>query len=346
MEPNDMSMQGEGYYNANCTLQSLAIDNALSLLEPPEVNGTSITLADYGSSEGKNAIQLMAHYLANLPGLRSATLVFEDTPFNDFSSLATTIDTNWELLSQNGKLSISTLMAPKSFFEQVLPDNFVDAGYCFTALHWLQHMPSSSEYPCMKDLAHKDLVSFLSARYKEIRPRGALTLCIPCHGPIEIVANMECLQTALRSLASTYHVDPSFKLRLPYYIRTMEEILFSVKTEKERWVLGYHATIPIVHPSWSPTVLDQDNIDLQAREAYADGIAGFTLAACSRFLMDDTGAYPKKRDLHGSALHSADLRETSFLEDLTACFKNEFLRSYITEEVGLTYALVQLQRLP
>ncbi|EXL94590.1 S-adenosyl-L-methionine-dependent methyltransferase [Fusarium oxysporum II5] len=263
-----MSMQGGGYYNENCTLQGLAIDKALSLLEPPKSKGTSITLADYGSSEGKNTIRLLANYLSNLPNLSSATLVFN----------------NWSLLSQDGRLPVNPLMVPKSFFGQVLPDDFVDAGFSFTALHWLQHMPSSFE---PSDLAR---------------------------------------------LASTYHVDPSFTVRLPLYFRTMEEILSSINAEKGKWMVKSHVTVPIMHPSWSSAVLDKDSVDMAARVRYAAGITGFTTAACSRFLTDELGAFPKKRDLDEPALRSGVLTEATFLEDLSACFKDEFLRSYITEE--------------
>ncbi|KAI1021983.1 hypothetical protein LB504_007268 [Fusarium proliferatum] len=340
-----MSMQGGGYYNENCTLQGLAIDKALSLLEPPKYQGSTITLADYGSSEGKNTIRLLANYLSNLPGLSSATLIFNDTPFNDFSSLSRTIDTNSSSLSQNGRLSISPLMVPKSFFGQVLPDDFVDAGFSFTALHWLQHMPSSWETLDLARYAHEDLVSFLSARHREIRPNGTLTLCIPCHGEIGVDPAVACLQASVRSLASTYHLDPSFIVRLPLYFRTMEEILSSINAEQGKWIVKSHVAVPIMHPSWSPAVSDKDGADMAARVRYAGGITGFTTAACSRFLTDETGAYPKKRDLNEPGLQSGVLVEATFLEDLSACFKDEFLRSYITEYVGFTYAIVQLERL-
>ncbi|KAL5590012.1 hypothetical protein FOVSG1_011879 [Fusarium oxysporum f. sp. vasinfectum] len=327
-----MSMQGGGYYNENCTLQGLAIDKALSLLEPPKSKGTTITLADYGSSEGRNTIRLLANYLSNLPNLSSATLVFNDTPFNDFSSLSRTINTNWSLLSQDGRLPINPLMVPKSFFGQVLPDDFVDAGFSFTALHWLQHMPSSFEPSDVARYAHEDLVSFLSARHREIRPKGTLTLCIPCHGQIGVDPAVACLQASIRSLASTYHLDPSFTVRLPLYFRTMEEILSSINAEKGKWMVKSHVTVPIMHPSWSSAVLDKDSVDMAARVRYAAGITGFTTAACSRFLTDELGAFPKKRDLDEPALRSGVLAEATFLEDLSACFKDEFLRSYITEE--------------
>ncbi|KAM5519589.1 hypothetical protein FOXYSP1_18013 [Fusarium oxysporum f. sp. phaseoli] len=345
MKSNNMSMQGGGYYNENCTLQGLAIDKALSLLEPPKSKGTTITLADYGSSEGKNTIRLLANYLSNLPNLSSATLVFNDTPFNDFSSLSRTINTNWSLLSQDGRLSINPLMVPQSFFGQVLPDDFVDAGFSFTALHWLQHMPSSFEPSDVARYADEDLVSFLSARQREIRPKGTLTLCIPCHGQIGVDPAVACLQASIRSLASTYHLDPSFTVRLPLYFRIMEEILASINAEPGKWVVKSHVTVPIMHPSWSPAVLGNGGADMAARVRYASGITGFTTAACSRFLTDELGAFPKKRDLDEPALRSGVLAEATFLEDLSACFKDEFLRSYITEEVGFTYAFVQMQRL-
>ncbi|KAF5551399.1 benzoate carboxyl methyltransferase [Fusarium mexicanum] len=345
MKPNNMSMQGGGYYNENCSLQILAIEKALSLLEPPNFKGKTITLADYGSSEGKNTIRLLANYLSNLPGISSATLVFNDTPFNDFSSLSRTISANWSSLSQDGKLSISPLMVPRSFFEQVLPNDFVDAGFSFTALHWLQHTPSSWETSDLARCAHEDLVSFLSASHGEIRTNGTLTLCIPSHGQIGVDPAVACLQASVRNLASTYHLDPSFTVRLPLYFRTMEEILSPIDAEQGKWVVKSHVAAPIMHPSWSAAVLDKGGADMAARVRYATGITGFTTAACSRFLTDDTGAYPKKRVLNEPSVQSGVLAEATFLEDLSACFKDEFLRSYITEDVGFTYSFVQLERL-
>jgi hypothetical protein len=163
--------------------------------------------------------------------------------------------------------------------------------------------------------------------------------------PNRVGPAVACLQASIHRLASTYHLDPSFTVRLPLYFRSMEEILSSINAEKGKWVVKSHVAVPIMHPSWSSAVLDKDAANMAARVRYAAGITGFTTAACSRFLTDEMGAYPKKRDLNEPALPSWVLAEATFLEDLSACFKNEFLRSYITEEVGFTYAFVQLQRL-
>ncbi|CVL09296.1 uncharacterized protein FMAN_15470 [Fusarium mangiferae] len=268
-------------------------------------------------------IRLLANYLSNLPGLASATLIFNDTPFNDFTSLSRTINKNWPSLSQDGKISISPLKVPKSFFGQVLPDKFVDAGFSFTALHWLQCMPSSFEPSVLAEYAHEDLLSFLSARHREIRPEGILTLCIPCHGPIGVDPAVASLQASIRSLASTSHVDPFFEVRLPLYFRTMEQILSSINAERGKWVVKSHVTVPIMHPSWSSAVLDKSATDMAAKVRYVSGITGFTIAACSRFLTDEMGEYPKKRDLNGPALPFGVLTEATFLEDLSACYRDD-----------------------
>ncbi|EWG51635.1 hypothetical protein FVEG_16825 [Fusarium verticillioides 7600] len=246
----------------------------------------TITLADYGSSEGKKkeydppSCQL---YFC-LAGLSSATLVFNDTPFNDFSSLTGTIKNNWSSLSQDVRLSISPLMVTLSIFGQVLPDNFVDAGFSFTALHWLQHMPSSWDTSDLARNAHENLVSFLSARHREIRPNDTLTLCIPCHGEIGVDPAVACLQASIRNLASTYYLDPSVTVHLPLYFRTMEEILLSINAEQGKWEVKSHVAVPIMHPSWSSAVSDKEGANMSARVRYAAGITGFTTAACSRFL--------------------------------------------------------------
>jgi hypothetical protein len=230
-------------------------------------------------------------------------------------------------------------MVPQSSFGQVLPDNCVDARFFFTARHWLQHMSSSWDTSDLAGYAHEDLESFLSARHREIRPNGTLILCFLCHGEIGFDPAVACLQASIRSLASTYHLDPPVTVHLPLCFRAMEEILLSINAEQGKWEVKSHVAVPIIHPSWSPAVSDKGGADMAARVRYAVSITGFTTAACSRFLTDETGAYPKKRDLNEPALQSGVLAEETFLEDLSACFKDEFFRPYITEDVGFTLRL-------
>ncbi|KAL4725657.1 hypothetical protein ACLX1H_007807 [Fusarium chlamydosporum] len=255
MNTAEVSMQGGGLYNENSSLQELAVDKSVELLSPDGYRETSITLADYGSSEGENSIRLFSKYLAKLPAISSAVLIFNDTSTNDFSSLSTTINISWSDHSHNGKLAIRTLLSPRSFFQQVLPDNSTDAGFSFTALHWLQNMPDHLPgAPEISVAAHHDLVSFLSCRFKEIRSHGTLTFGVPIDGPLSVIPAHKCLEMALSKLSSTYQIDPSIISRLLFYIRTMDEILAAVAVVDGQWHLKSHHTIPVVHPMWpSPT---------------------------------------------------------------------------------------------
>ncbi|KAK2690815.1 hypothetical protein QWA68_010334 [Fusarium oxysporum] len=345
MKADNVSMQGGGYYNENSNLQGQAIDKSLELLRPSGHQGLSIILADYGSSEGKNSVQLFSQYLKTLPSVTSATLVFNDTPSNDFSSLTLTIHQNWDTLSQGGSISINTLLSPRSYFEQVLPDGFVDAGFNFTALHWLRNMPDASSTPSsLSAAAHEDFVTFLSARHKEIRQHGTMTICIPSDGEISVLPTFRCFEASLRNLYDKYQVDPTIARRLPMYFRTLDEILTSIAAVDTKWSLKSRHNLPLMHTSWSPEVIEASSEEarMAGRKRYTDAVAGFAFAACSQFFID--GLKPQGYQGESSEDEVIRLKER-FMTDLTFAFKEEFLCTHCTDKVGFTYTLLQLERL-
>lgn len=338
-------MQGGGYYNENSTLQGQAIDKSLELLDHSANRGPSITLADYGSSEGKNSVRFFSQYLERIPSVTSATLIFNDTPSNDFSSLTSTIHQNWDILSQKGKVSINNLLAPRSYFEQVLPDGFVDAGFNFTALHWLRNMPDTYSTPSsLSAAAHVDFVDFLLMRHKELRHHGTMTICVPTDGDISVLPTFRCFETSLRRLYDKYQVDPTIARRLPMYFRTSTEILASVAAVDTKWGLKSHHTIPLMHTSWSPEVIEasSDEFKAAARKRYTDAVAGFALAACSQFFID--GLKPQGHRCSRPEEEAIRLKE-EFMTNLTTTFKNEFLLTHCMDKVGFTYTLLELERL-
>jgi hypothetical protein len=234
-------------------------------------------------------------------------LVFNDTPSNDFSGLTSTIHQNWDTVSQDGKVSIITLLSPRSYFEQVLPDGFVDAGFNFTALHWLRNMPDASSTPSsLSAAAHEDFVTFLSARHKEVHQHGTMALCIPSHGEISVLPTFRCFETSLRNLYDKYHVDPTIARRLPMYFRRLDEMLASIAAVDTRWSLKNHHTLPLIHTSWSPEVIEasSERARMCARRRYADAVAGFALAACSQFFIDGL----KPQAYHGESSENDAIR--------------------------------------
>lgn len=124
----------------------------------------------------------------------------------------------------------------------------------------------------------------------------------------------------------------------------MEEIFSSINVDQGRLCVLSYVTVPVMHTSWSPTVLGKNGADMTAMVRYAAGITGFTIVACSRFLTDETGAYSKNRDLNEPGLQFGVLAQVTFPGDLSPCFKDEFIRSYPTKDVSFTYVFVQLER--
>lgn len=243
-------------------------------------------------------------------------------------------------------------MVPKSYFQQILPDNFVHAGFCFTALHWLQHtprIPNNADAPDPSTLsaaAHDDLVAFLSARFKEIRSGGSLTLCIVAQGPIEVTPVYRCLEATIRRLPSNYQLHPSIVARLPMYFRTMGEILSAVGASEGEWRVAGNATIPLEHPSSASATSERSRNAAEGAslEKYASDMARFTMTAASSFLMSEVKSQAEKRGGSESTVNEWYPGDAEFLEEVSAGFEQEFLRSYSEERIGFTYVYLRLEK--
>lgn len=236
----------------------------------------------------------MQKILSQLPNLTIATVIFNDTPTNDFNSLSAVLSAQMPSLSQKDRLTIHPLLSPKSFFTQILPPNSVDAGFCFTALHWLQRLPQSDK-PHSKPLqvaaqAYSDLITFLSARHAELIPGGSLTLCIPIQGPESVVPTHECMRATLENLPKTYNLRADSLARLPMYFRTVDEVLLGIEASPGAWRVVQKDALPITHPAWPTGEVLSGPTAQAARERYARAITGQTLAAVSALVVDGARA--------------------------------------------------------
>lgn len=183
------------------------------------------------------------------------------------------------------------------------------------------------------------MVAFLSARHRELRHGGTLTLCIPGEGTLSVTPILECLNTAVRELSATYHLSASVIAQLPMYFRTMDEILAAVSICDGAWNVLGSDMVPMVHPAWPASSTERNagaagNTGADANEAYASAITGFAMAALSGFLIEDARSNADKQ-------YAGDAK---FLEDFRTVFGREFLRSYCQEKLGFTYAFVHLQK--
>ncbi|TXB96304.1 hypothetical protein FocTR4_00016283 [Fusarium oxysporum f. sp. cubense] len=226
-----------------------------------------------------------------------------------------------ELICPSGHQGMALFTMNLLYFEQVLPDAFVDAGFNFTALHWLRNMPDASSTPSsLSAAAHEDFTTFLSVRHKEVRQHGTMTICIPSDGEISVLPTFRCFETSLHSLHHKCRVDPMIARRLPMYFRTFDEILVSIAAVATKWTLKNHHALPLMHTSWSPEVIEasSEQARMSARKRYTDAVAGFALAACSQFFIDGL----KPQVYHGQSPGEEAIRlKEGFMTDLTSAFK-------------------------
>lgn len=285
-------------------------------------------------------ITTIHEYLSSLSEVSSVTLIFNDQPCNDFSSLAQTIDQSMPVLSRHGKLPVFPYMVPKSFQERVAPDHSVDVGICSSSLHWLdpaspgighQYLPSAT---AAAPAAHRELVSFLSLRAREIRHGGRLILGVAGKGDLNIEPALQCLSLAIDDLTTRGLIPCSAAstCRGPVYFRTELELCQAVEAEGS-WVITQQRDTAI--PENGSEILD-GNHNGPLGEASFDTLCQ---SICSTIIGSAGNTI-----LTAVRKHADDVDESRLLKELSVCFMDHFRRLGETRVGGHFYFLRLLRR--
>src|SRR5579864_8026966 len=148
--PSHAVMEGSGAYNRHATLPADGAALALPLLEKAirdiEVPADGpIVIADYGSSQGKNALRPMKVAIAGLRrriGPERAISVFHvDQPSNDFNSLFEVLNADPGRYVADDP-NVYPAAIGRSFYETVLPPASVHLGWSSYAAVWLSRVPT------------------------------------------------------------------------------------------------------------------------------------------------------------------------------------------------------------
>jgi hypothetical protein len=255
--PATTGMKGAGYYDQHSgaqlsTFEALRdwVGDAVANLPLPAL-AHSVTILDLGSSQGRNAISLMASIVA---GLRRRTdgpiqTIYSDLPSNDFNRLFANLD------EARGAGVFGAGVYPGavagSFYGPLMPEGSVHFATSFNAIQWLDRlpavpMPDSVVYRRPDPLrpaqgaspevvaaftrqAEQDLDRFLEWRARELVPGGKLLLAAPgdtegariCDG-LSDVMNDACLDLVA---AGRLKREDYERLTIPVYFRTVEELL-------------------------------------------------------------------------------------------------------------------------
>lgn len=192
-------MEGQGSYNKHAQLPATGAALGLPLLEravqriPLDSTDLPITIADYGSSQGKNSLLPMHLAIAGLrrriASTRPISVFHIDQPSNDFNSL-------FEVLhAAPGRYTTEPHIFPaaigKSFYDRVLPPNSVHLAWSSYAAVWLSKIPvnipdhlfcihsTGAVHAAFERQAAEDWERFLSLRALELRPGGRLVVVLP-----------------------------------------------------------------------------------------------------------------------------------------------------------------------
>ena len=278
MSGNKVVMEGRGFYNAHSQLQHSALRCGLPFLEqalasvPIPQPGHPFLVADYGSSEGRNSVEVMRLVVREIRRRASwsvpISIVHIDQPGNDFSSL-------FDLLhsSPNSYLrdtsDVFAYATGGSFYDQLFPQNQVSLGWSAIAIHWLSRLPEAVPHhigtnhapPQLKrtyaEQARQDWRRFLEHRAQELQ-RGARLVVLAGAAdvqgryggePLYEVAN-HALQELVRD--GLLHAGEYARMTVPTYHRTQEEFAEPLRSEalRGRLVLEGQSQVEMADPIW------------------------------------------------------------------------------------------------
>ena len=250
-------MKGAGYYDRHsgaqlASIQALQdwVDSAVARLPLPDA-AQSVTVLDLGSSEGGNAIRVMAAIVA---GLRRRTgqpvqTIYSDLASNNFNQLFA----NLEEARRAGLFptGVSAGAVGGSFYGPLLPPGTVHFALSFNAIHWLDQLPavavpddvvyrrphpprpgltvSPEVTAAFRRQAEQDLVRFLEHRARELVPGGKLLLASPGDTSETRVGDglFDVLNDGCRDLVAAGQLEREEyeRLTMPCYCRTVAELV-------------------------------------------------------------------------------------------------------------------------
>src|SRR5262245_7847727 len=146
--PATVGMKGAGYYDRHSGTQLFGIqalqdwvDDAVANLPLPAPT-RPVTVLDLGSSEGRNAVRLMAAIVAGLRRRTDQPLqpIYSDLASNNFNQLFA----NLQEAGRAGLFAAGVYSGAVggSFYGPLLPPGTVHLATCFNSIHWLDRLPA------------------------------------------------------------------------------------------------------------------------------------------------------------------------------------------------------------
>lgn len=252
----------DGDYHKHSAPQRTALENTFPLLSNAIStvcsritfkSDTAFTVADYGSSDGKNSLELMSIIIKNVRKNTSPTqpisIYHTDLPYNNYNTLFRGLhdspDSYMALSSREAPIFSCATATP--FFQQILPSNSVHFAFTSCSVHWLSCFPScdiqqlyatSAPEPqraVWRKQAAVDWGKFLSARSKEIVPGGVMVMAnlfMDEQGDFPTKELCGVMDRTILEMQDIGMIDAQAARRFshPSYFRTREEYISPLST--------------------------------------------------------------------------------------------------------------------
>ena len=201
----------------------LGIDQLDASLSP-------LTIADFGSSHGKNSIiamKIFIKYLEETNKLVTPPLVVHnDLPTNDWTKL-------FQLLSEDK--SYRGVASGYSFYDPCLPLNSLSLGFTASSMHWLSKIPfhikkhcyhaygDAHERQAYKNQAKADFNAFIEHRSRELVSGGVLVLSIPSFDEQGVDSMNNYFNQLYISAQTFFNEQELLNFTVPVYLRSLSE---------------------------------------------------------------------------------------------------------------------------
>lgn len=297
---NEITMKtGKGNYNEHALLQARAIEPALSLL-PDLSSHRTISIVDYGCSQGSNSLIPLKALLSTLPANSTVSLTLNDQPFNDWNTVSRTLSSREDEITRSGDLKLFLKLSPKSFYNQVVEDASVDIALSWSALSYLQHYLPTPPFSSLAEMvtkrkqrntaqAHIDLIKLLQLRACEVRKGGYFIATLggtkEDGGEIASAPTTYAMMKALQDLVAAGKMTTEQLLGMdpPIHERTITELRDSLDAVSDLWTIQHISTQTITHPAWD-TLQAGNKTDEDYRE-YAETIVDWVFSAFEWYIV-------------------------------------------------------------
>ncbi|MBX3411934.1 MAG: hypothetical protein KF708_04390 [Pirellulales bacterium] len=306
--PSTSGMKDRGFYDEHSTAQRATIEFLLDWIEIAAreltlpAAGKPVTIADYGCSEGNNAILGLGRAVEVLQrrGAKHPICgVFSDLATNNFNRLFENLTASHALAAD--REGFFPVAAGGSFYGPLLPPATVHLGMTFNAVCWMDRLPALVQdfviHPCGATIrpgveipaevrrafieqAASDLLRFYTHRAAEMQAGARLIIVLPGRNEQHWCGSgvYDLLDDACRALVDAGRIDRAVyeRITMPVYFRSLDELLAPVR-EKDA-PLASAFTVEKVFDGCVPTPFVEDFKKSGNVERYADAYVGFLQA--------------------------------------------------------------------